>query len=195
VVSAARNRILGNAVGVNNTTPGSAGAENNWWGCNAGPGSAGCDTTVGAVDSDPRLVLGVSASPTTIETGGATSQIDASVRRNSAGEVQPSPFFASVPTAFGATLGTIAPAAGLLADGVAPATLTSGSEAGTSTVTATLDNQPATATSPSCGRRRSRTPLLTRSRTPTRSRPCRRTRRSRSRTAAFRTRAAASSCA
>jgi hypothetical protein len=143
-VSAARNRVVGNAAGVNNTTPGSVSAENNWWGCNDGPGATGCDPTTGPVDSDPRLVLGVSASPSTIDTGGASSAIAASVRRNSAGDTQPSPFFAPLPTAFAATLGTIAPAAGTLTDGLAPATLTSGSQAGTSTVTATLDNQSAT---------------------------------------------------
>ena len=144
VVSAARNRIAGNAAGVNNTTPGTVGAENNWWGCSAGPGSADCDATAGTVDSDPRLVLGVSASPATIETGGASSAIAASVRRNSAGDLQPSPFFAAVPAAFAATLGTIAPGTAPLSDGLASATLTSGAQAGTSTVTATLDNQPAT---------------------------------------------------
>ena len=144
-VFAARNRIVGNTAGVNNTASGSVDARNNWWGCNAGPGTTGCDTTAGTVDSDPRLVLGVSASPTTIETGGKTSSIAASVRRNSAGDLQPSPFFAAIPTAFTASLGTIAPVAGSLSDGLAPATLTSGSQTGTSTVGAKIDNQTSTA--------------------------------------------------
>jgi len=36
-------------------------AENNWWGCSAGPGNPGCDTVSGDVDFDPWLVT-----PTTV---------------------------------------------------------------------------------------------------------------------------------
>ena len=41
--------------GVDNSaaTPGNVLAENNWWGCTAGPGQPGCDTKSGAVDSTP----------------------------------------------------------------------------------------------------------------------------------------------
>jgi len=58
------NRIVGNTTGIVFDDAGeSADATGNWWGCNDGPGSAGCDTVIGAgadsVDADPplRLVL------------------------------------------------------------------------------------------------------------------------------------------
>ncbi len=49
------NRIVGNRVTGINNVDGTATAENNWWGCNAGPGNTGCDTVTGAADFNPRL--------------------------------------------------------------------------------------------------------------------------------------------
>ncbi|MEO1088293.1 MAG: hypothetical protein AAFY88_29025, partial [Acidobacteriota bacterium] len=55
------NRLFGNGNGLSAATSVEVVAENNWWGCNGGPGTAGCDTTAvtnsGAVDSDPWLIL------------------------------------------------------------------------------------------------------------------------------------------
>ena len=65
------NRIFGNIQtysgtdgsaygGIVNQSAADVDAENNWWGCNAGPGDINCDTfigVVGAVDADPWLVL------------------------------------------------------------------------------------------------------------------------------------------
>src|SRR4051794_4796480 len=55
------NRITGNPVGLENSNNPQVDAENNWWGCNAGPGSAGCDTVTGSVDANPWLVLSATA--------------------------------------------------------------------------------------------------------------------------------------
>jgi len=41
------NSIAGNAVGVTNASTIAVNAENNWWGCAAGPNTDGCDTTSG----------------------------------------------------------------------------------------------------------------------------------------------------
>jgi len=53
----ADNSITGNAIGVDGTaiSIGSLDAEDNWWGCVAGPGNAGCDTAVGNVNFAPFL--------------------------------------------------------------------------------------------------------------------------------------------
>jgi hypothetical protein len=40
---------------------GTADATDNWWGCNAGPGFTGCDSTVGSPTTSPRLNLSGSA--------------------------------------------------------------------------------------------------------------------------------------
>jgi len=56
------NNFLGNSTGV--SVDSGAGLENNWWGCNGGPGSAGCDAAVGGADTSPWLVLTLDPPPT-----------------------------------------------------------------------------------------------------------------------------------
>jgi len=63
------NRILGNTTdGIRNEMVAGVSvlAENNWWGCNAGPGGTGCDTIFGETDADPWLVLTVTPTPATV---------------------------------------------------------------------------------------------------------------------------------
>ena len=82
------NRFGGQNTAYENGTGGAIDAEHNWWGCNEGPGNPGCGTVAGAgpVDFDPWLVLGVSASPTSIQTGGQQSTITAGLRTDSDGD-------------------------------------------------------------------------------------------------------------
>ena len=48
------NNIYGNAGdGMENQITATVDAEDNWWGCDGGPGAAGCDTVVGNVDYTP----------------------------------------------------------------------------------------------------------------------------------------------
>lgn len=49
------NNIVGNPgpTGIRNDDTNSIDAENNWWGCSAGPGNPGCDTVTGPVDFTP----------------------------------------------------------------------------------------------------------------------------------------------
>ena len=54
-VTAHNNSIKGNTVGADNPMAMSVDAENNWWGCVAGPGNAGCDPVTGNVDFTPFL--------------------------------------------------------------------------------------------------------------------------------------------
>jgi hypothetical protein len=77
-------RIAGNLRGaLNDNLTEKFSAANNWWGCNAGPGNSGCDSTEGNIDSEPRVVLQTVASA--IAPGG-TSNITADMFHNSIGE-------------------------------------------------------------------------------------------------------------
>lgn len=58
---------------------------NNWWGCNTGPGTAGCDTaSLSSGTASPYLVLTASAAAATVESTAVTA-LTASLRTNSAG--------------------------------------------------------------------------------------------------------------
>ncbi len=52
------NRFFSNSVaGLDSDLTENVVAENNWWGCNAGPNTTYCDSTAGTVDADPWLIL------------------------------------------------------------------------------------------------------------------------------------------
>ena len=71
-------------MGLVNSDAASVDAENNWWGCNEGPGMPGCDTVGDLVDADPWLVLRFDVPPGTLpENDGFT--IFANVTTNSNG--------------------------------------------------------------------------------------------------------------
>lgn len=79
------NRFAG-MVGVDNEdTSGPVDAANNWWGCNAGPNQAGCVTTNGALDADPRLVLSLDS--TAITATASLTRNSANVDTSGAGTV------------------------------------------------------------------------------------------------------------
>jgi hypothetical protein len=139
------NRIVDNSSGVVNEA-GSGGivlGTNNWWGCNAGPGAAGCDTVSGDVRTSPNLVFRVIASPDTIATGD-TSAITADVLTNSAGAQvtdQGGTFPGGQPVPFTTTLGSVSPDSTLLDASIARTTLSSKGADGTARVRASLDHQ------------------------------------------------------
>jgi hypothetical protein len=137
------NRIVGNSVGVDNTTTTTADATLNWWGSNTGPNTTGSDTTTGTgtVNTSPWLVLTLSASPATIGAG-ATAVVTADLTKDSGGATHSTaPFFPDqIPIAFSATGGTIAPASVPTLSGMASSDFTS-STPGTASASVTLDNQ------------------------------------------------------
>jgi hypothetical protein len=139
-----KNRIVGNITGLRNQQNNlTVNAENNWWGCSAGPGGTGCDVvsntgTSSATDSDPRLVVGLSANPASINVGGQTSMITADMSKNSAGQTVVTDLFDGLSIAFGTSLGSIQ-SPKTIGGTSATTTLTSGAAAGTANVTATLD--------------------------------------------------------
>lgn len=129
-------------------------AINNWWGCNAGPGNTGCDSAIhshccpplppvlGTINAATWLVLGITASPTSIDTG-ATSTLTAELNHNNLGVLVANPNYipAGTTVAFGGTLGTASPSPVGTANGTASSTFTAGSTAGVGSGTATVDSQ------------------------------------------------------
>jgi hypothetical protein len=82
------NRFHGNNSGSAVDGYGSFSATENWWGCNGGPGTAGCDgaaATNGSVVTTPRLQFRASASPTTVVGPNGTSTLSANFATDSAG--------------------------------------------------------------------------------------------------------------
>ena len=116
-------------------------ANDNWWGCNTGPNTAGCSAESGVTRFDPWLVLRISASPSTLPAG-SSSTVTADVTHDSAGnDASASGTIPDgTPIAFTTDFGSLsAPAAGT-AGGKASVTLTSPAP-GTANVSATLDSQ------------------------------------------------------
>lgn len=143
------NRIVGNsASGVENIAGSTTTAENNWWGCNYGPGAGGADCsgtangTIGTVDANPWLTLRTSATPNAIVTGG-NSSISSNLNFNSdnvntsgSGNVPN-----GTPASFAGTLGTVSPPTGTTTNGVTGTTFTAGAAAGAGNAATTIDAQ------------------------------------------------------
>ena len=139
VVNLNFNRIVGNTTGLNNVD-GIAAAENTWWGCNAGPGMAGCDLVTGVADSDPWIKLLVSAAPNALNPG-ASSTVTADMTHNSDGvDTSGSGTIPPTPVTFTATEGTMSPTADTITAGQATSTFTSTSS-NSGSACATVDNQ------------------------------------------------------
>ena len=134
------NRIVGNSVGVANTTATPADATLNWWGSNTGPNAPNNGTSAN-VNADPWLMLSISAVPTEIGTGG-TAVVTADLTKDSNGTTHSTaPFFPNgIPIAFAATGGTIAPTPVLTLSGQARSSFTS-TTPGAGTASAALDNE------------------------------------------------------
>ena len=146
------NVIVGNtatvgAAGGLSVHGGTVNAANNWWGCNAGPNSAGCDSSdnpvAATVTLAPWVVLSASASPNPIQVN-QTSTLTADVLHNSSGgSLTPSQVTALVgrPVTWGSvTRGTLSNVqTSIQSNGTAAATFTA-SSAGSGGAGATMDN-------------------------------------------------------
>lgn len=149
------NRLAGNNSGIVWDGAAAGNAENNWWGCNYGPGTggAGCSETpngvtgTGAanVDANPWIVLVIDAAPNAIIPGGS-STVTADMTHNSTPSVPSmTTFIPTTPLTFLSTQGNIGSISGPITLGLATATFTSTS-ANNATVSATVDTQTASAT-------------------------------------------------
>lgn len=141
------NRIVGNATGVNNID-GVVTAENNWWGCNFGPGvgGAGCSGTAngitGMIDANPWLTLTTAAVPSAIVTGGSSTVISKLTINSNGMDTSGSGSVANItPVNFVGTLGTVAPPSATTLAGVASTLFTAGPNPGSGGVATTVDAQ------------------------------------------------------
>jgi predicted outer membrane repeat protein len=152
------NRIIGNtatgqATGVYQSlgTNGTFDATQNWWGCNGGPGSAGCSTTGGltaSITTNPRIVLSHTPAASPIVIGQSTG-LTASFLRDSANNVLTTANISrliGLPIAFNTPVrGTLSGAqAAIQANGMATANFNSNA-AGAGSANAVVDGHAATA--------------------------------------------------
>ncbi len=155
VLNVSFSRIVGNTgAGLDVATAGgTATIENNWWGCNSGPGTTGCDTAGtaggGSVDFDPWLQLRLTASPNTTPVVGESRSLTASFLLNSAGgavAVSNLDVLIGLPVTWSASGGTISgQQTTIQASGTATATFTATAASPPDrTATAQVDNGPAT---------------------------------------------------
>jgi len=135
-------RIFGNdGYSVYNNGATSVNVAENWWGTNSGPASSALS---GTMTSTPYLVLGITANPLSVQTGG-TSAITANLEYDSTGadksgsDTVPD----GIPVTFETTSGSVSPASATTVSGAAGTTFTP-SSAGTTTVSSTVDGQTVT---------------------------------------------------
>jgi hypothetical protein len=127
-------------------------AQNNWWGCNSGPGAAGCDavaTDAGNTTVSPWIVLTNTPNPNPILIT-QTTTLTASFLQNSSGQSLSAANLGALlglPIIFDAPiLGSLSGAQGnIQANGTATATFTAGGTPGNGHANATVDNGVATA--------------------------------------------------
>ncbi len=149
------NRIIGNRVGATYNGTETINVENNWWGCNYGPGAggAGCSGTTNGLngtgaanlDANPWLTLTLTAMPASLASG-ETSTLRAKLTINS-DNVDTTVAFPGcyvpdeTPVAFASGgLGTVAPPSAGTTNGVATSNYFA-QVGGTDTVSATVDGQ------------------------------------------------------
>lgn len=145
-------RIVGNTASAGSglyRASGTATAQKNWWGCNAGPSAAPCDLVTGAANFTPWIVLTHTASPATINTS-QSAMLTAGFLTNSDGSPNTAGSLGAlrgVPVAFGsAVLGTISGAqSAIQSNGAAIATYTAGATPGAGSAAATVDGAMVTA--------------------------------------------------
>jgi hypothetical protein len=139
------NRIAGNLVGVR-CDDAEVTAIDDWWGCNDGPGAAGCDVAVysgteGFLDADPWLVVNLAAVAPEVPVAGTTT-VRADLHINSDGVdtsgVDHIPD--GTPVTFGADGGAMNPTQVGTVGGEAESLFTAGIVPGDFEVTATVDS-------------------------------------------------------
>nr|WP_314845269.1 putative Ig domain-containing protein [uncultured Microbacterium sp.] len=120
----------------------SAMATRNWWGCNEGPGGAGCDTAaLTAGSTTPHLTLSAEADTASVAVG-ETATLTGSLLVDSAGDAVPAAALGAFEgaelawTAIAPAGSSVAPASVPFTDGVAETTFTAGDVAGEGGATA-----------------------------------------------------------
>jgi hypothetical protein len=140
------NRIAGDSgSGVRNNSAQTLNAVDNWWGCNGGPGTTGCDTVTGSgtTTDNPWLVLTVSSNKVKAAAS-VTITVDLNHDSNGASTVTQGNIPDDTVVALNSTVGTLSQPSVELAGGTATATLAPLGSFGKATVTGTLDGEAAT---------------------------------------------------
>lgn len=141
-LDARENRFVGNTTGIGNEGSTSADAERQWWGCNGGPGSLGCDTVAGLVDADPWLILRFLPP---LLCASEDVPLYADLRGDSDGGVTNRPILPVAPefvaTFTNGALGTVDPLVAPVIGGVASTTYQSPPAGADDMMTATVDNE------------------------------------------------------
>ena len=160
------NRIVSTTTAIDNPNNLTPNLENNWWGCNAGPGNGGCGAVTGSgADFDPWIVLEASASPSSILprpnmpevpirpsaiAPGDTSTVTTDMTHNSDNAV-PSGTLPDMAVSYSATNGTMMPMSSTVTAGMASSMFTS-TNSNSAVVSTTVDNEtvntPITITAP-----------------------------------------------
>jgi hypothetical protein len=154
------NRIVGNTSGsgsglfVENNSGSIGTATNNWWGCNGGPGTAGCDTAVlgsgsgGLLTFNPWIVLTITASPNSIHVNQAATLTADFLHNSGSATFTPAQVSSLIglPVNWGSAVkGTLSnPQTTIQANGKATDTFTANA-LGAGSAAATVDNETATA--------------------------------------------------
>ncbi|QDZ15310.1 beta strand repeat-containing protein [Humibacter ginsenosidimutans] len=138
-------RITGNSGSAAVTSAaGSGSITDNWWGCNGGPGAAGCDTQSGFSTASPSLQLRVTANPSVVAAPATTSVLTADLLSDSGATAIPAASlgaFEGLPVTWAVTSGggSVSPSSSNLASGAAGTTFTVPAS-GSAQITATFDN-------------------------------------------------------
>jgi hypothetical protein len=149
------NRFVGTGNrAVENLASGTLDAEQNWWGCNAGPGAIGCDEMGSSVDAGNAIELGARIGPRKKETGiielptgesitlnpGEQAEVFA-VMQIDGMEFNPGDPINEAQIDFSSSLGSLSPASSRLQNGWAIAVFTAGKTPGQGWITLSMDNQ------------------------------------------------------
>lgn len=146
------NRFVGTEhLGVYNAVGGELNARNNWWGCNGGPGSVGCDKVSGGVDAFPNVILTAEA----LEAGkdpwnaaridtldpGEKAAISADLRDGDGGEALNVSLISEDPVFFSSPKGDLLWVSSFWQNAHAGNLFTAGSQPGPAEVVVTMDNE------------------------------------------------------
>lgn len=149
------NRIVGTTHrGVVNQASGVLGARGNWWGCNAGPGSGGCDSVSPGVDSSDAVRLAALIGPRTEDDGIIELPTGTSIALDPGDEAEVAAMLTSdgswptlgvptegIPVRFSSSMGTLNWATNGLQNGYTINLFTAGSALGSGSIVVSMDNQ------------------------------------------------------
>jgi hypothetical protein len=151
-ISIWENRLVGlSHLGVYNRVGGELDARNNWWGCNGGPGSSGCDDVSSGVDSSPNVVLsgrafeaGKSpweAAPISLLNPGEKALIRAYLKNGDGSEALNVSIITDAPLYFSSPKGSLSPSSVFWQNALSETVFTAGVQPGPAEVVMTMDNQ------------------------------------------------------